>query len=172
MKTVDPNLEKKPFGGKVVVLAGDFRQTLPVLKKASRAQILDAALTRADCWGKFTIFRLSENMRVANAIGDRSERIGGRNRCGGGGGAAAFARAPGACLGRAACEYCLYYYFCAGIGASTTTTAAGSSSGGGMGEVKLKVSAHEEEGGASAEVRHRGRRVGLAEPGPVPSGPV
>ena len=73
MKTVDPNLEKKPFGGKVVVLAGDFRQTLPVLKKASRAQILDAALTRADCWGKFTLFRLSENMRVANAIGDRSE---------------------------------------------------------------------------------------------------
>ena len=32
---------KLPFGGKVVVLAGDFRQTLPILKLASRAQIVD-----------------------------------------------------------------------------------------------------------------------------------
>lgn len=75
MKTVDPNLEKKPFGlwrqGRRA--RGRLSADAACAEEASRAQILDAALTRADCWGKFTIFRLSENMRVANAIGDRSE---------------------------------------------------------------------------------------------------
>jgi hypothetical protein len=36
MKTVDPALEFLPFGGKVVVIGGDFRQVLPVVPKATR----------------------------------------------------------------------------------------------------------------------------------------
>ena len=31
-----------PFGGKTVVFGGDFRQVLPVVRKGSRAQIIDA----------------------------------------------------------------------------------------------------------------------------------
>ena len=31
MKTVDPILEEKSFGGKVVVFGGDFHQILPVV---------------------------------------------------------------------------------------------------------------------------------------------
>uniref|UniRef100_U9UXZ1 ATP-dependent DNA helicase n=1 Tax=Rhizophagus irregularis (strain DAOM 181602 / DAOM 197198 / MUCL 43194) TaxID=747089 RepID=U9UXZ1_RHIID len=30
MKALNPNLEGKPFGGKVVLFGGDFRQILPV----------------------------------------------------------------------------------------------------------------------------------------------
>ena len=64
MKTVDPKLERVPFGGKALILAGDFRQTLPVLKKGSRAQVLDASIKRSVLWKHFTTFRLTENMRI------------------------------------------------------------------------------------------------------------
>jgi ATP-dependent DNA helicase PIF1 len=33
-----------PFGGKTVVLEGDFRQVLPVVQKGSRVQIVGASL--------------------------------------------------------------------------------------------------------------------------------
>ena len=41
---------------------------MPVLKKASRAQILDAALTRSDRWADFEVFALTENMRVEKEV--------------------------------------------------------------------------------------------------------
>jgi ATP-dependent DNA helicase PIF1 len=36
MKNVHPKNNVLPFGGKVVVLGGDFRQILPVIPKGSR----------------------------------------------------------------------------------------------------------------------------------------
>ena len=36
----DPRDLEKPFGGKVVVLGGDFRQILPVVKKGRRENIV------------------------------------------------------------------------------------------------------------------------------------
>jgi ATP-dependent DNA helicase PIF1 len=42
--------EDLPFGGKIVVFDGDFRQTLPVVQKESRAQIIDASLHRSYIW--------------------------------------------------------------------------------------------------------------------------
>ena len=68
MKTVDPSLENVPFGGKVVVLGSDFRQTLPIVRRASRAQTVDATLHRSTLWTKFTVLALTDNMRVENAI--------------------------------------------------------------------------------------------------------
>jgi len=41
MKVVDEENSKKPFGGKVVVLEGDFRQIPPVVKKGSRYNIVN-----------------------------------------------------------------------------------------------------------------------------------
>ncbi len=35
----------EPFGGKVVVLGGDFRQTLPIVENGSAADILGNCLT-------------------------------------------------------------------------------------------------------------------------------
>ena len=53
-----------PFGGKITVLSGDFRQCLPVLPQANRAQVVDAALNRSPLWKFFTVMELTENMRV------------------------------------------------------------------------------------------------------------
>jgi hypothetical protein len=39
-----------PFGGKTIVFGGDFRQVLPVVRKGSRAQIVDTSLRRSELW--------------------------------------------------------------------------------------------------------------------------
>ena len=54
----------KPFGGKILVLAGDFRQCLPVIPNASRAEVVEAALNRSPLWSVFQVMQLQENMRV------------------------------------------------------------------------------------------------------------
>jgi hypothetical protein len=54
----------KPFGGKLIVLTGDFRQTLPIVPRGSRCQAVDAALNHSFLWKHFQIYRLCENMRV------------------------------------------------------------------------------------------------------------
>ena len=56
----------KPMGGKVVVLGGDFRQCLPVVRHGSRPDYVAASLSRARFWPQVQILKLHENMRVAN----------------------------------------------------------------------------------------------------------
>ena len=60
---------EEPFGGKVLVLCGDFRQTLPVIPGASRAGIIDKCLNQHPLWRHFTVMHLTKNMRV-NAKSD------------------------------------------------------------------------------------------------------
>ena len=57
------------FGGKVVVLSGDFRQTLPVVKGASRAGIVARCLNQHALWSYIEVVKLTQNMRVM-ASGD------------------------------------------------------------------------------------------------------
>ncbi|PIA65362.1 hypothetical protein AQUCO_00100675v1, partial [Aquilegia coerulea] len=45
MRSSTPSLEEKVFGGKSIVLGGDFRQTLPVVPKGSRETIVDASIS-------------------------------------------------------------------------------------------------------------------------------
>ena len=59
----------QPFGNKIVVLAGDFRQCLPVVKGASRSDTVSHCINKSHLWEKFKVFRLTENMRV-RACGD------------------------------------------------------------------------------------------------------
>ncbi|SGY56839.1 BQ5605_C006g04179 [Microbotryum silenes-dioicae] len=56
------------FGGITVLLAGDPRQCLPVVPKASPTQILDACIMNADFWGEVQILHLSTNMRLLAAV--------------------------------------------------------------------------------------------------------
>ena len=54
----------KPFGGKIIILAGDFRQCLPVVPKASRPEIVKHCINQSPLWGNFKHLKLSTNMRV------------------------------------------------------------------------------------------------------------
>ena len=55
-----------PFGGKVIVMAGDFRQCLPVVPGASRAQITKICINHSHLWQHFQVLSLTVNMRVRN----------------------------------------------------------------------------------------------------------
>ena len=54
-----------PFGGKIVVMGGDFRQTLPVVRNAHIAQIIEISLKCSPLWSLFSKFALTVNMRAA-----------------------------------------------------------------------------------------------------------
>uniref|UniRef100_A0A0A9DUN1 ATP-dependent DNA helicase n=1 Tax=Arundo donax TaxID=35708 RepID=A0A0A9DUN1_ARUDO len=53
-----------PFGGKTVVFGGDFRQVLPVVRKGSRSQIIEASLRRSFLWDCLHHLKLVRNMRA------------------------------------------------------------------------------------------------------------
>ena len=44
---------EEPFGGKVVVFGGDFRQTLPVVRKGQKDDYISASLVTSNLWEKF-----------------------------------------------------------------------------------------------------------------------
>ena len=58
------NSYKKPFGGMTVVLGGDFRQILPVVKNGRREHIINASIKRSYLWQHFEVFHLTKNMRL------------------------------------------------------------------------------------------------------------
>ena len=53
-----------PFGGALVLLTGDFCQTLPVLKHGGRAQTVGASIQKSPLWSHFRVLRLATNMRI------------------------------------------------------------------------------------------------------------
>ena len=55
----------KLFGGLYVLLAGDWRQILPVVRHGSREQIVSATLKNSYIWSAVKTFTLTKNMRVA-----------------------------------------------------------------------------------------------------------
>ena len=63
--------DERLFGGKTIVLSGDFRQCLPVVPGASRAGTVDTCVNRSVLWRYFMELKLTENMRV-RASGDIS----------------------------------------------------------------------------------------------------
>ncbi|XP_003739875.1 uncharacterized protein LOC100902110 [Galendromus occidentalis] len=54
----------EPFGGKIMVLGGDFRQVLPVVEKGSRGEIVHSCLKYSDLWKHFHQPRLTQNLRL------------------------------------------------------------------------------------------------------------
>ena len=61
--------QNKPFGGKTLLLAGDFRQCLPVVKGANKAQTISHCINKSPLWQHFDVLHLNVNMRV-RASGD------------------------------------------------------------------------------------------------------
>ena len=65
------------FGGKVVVMLGDFRQVLPVVKRGTEDQIISAALKSSTViWPYVERRALHKNMRVATAAADDVDELG------------------------------------------------------------------------------------------------
>ena len=50
-----------PFGGKVMVLGGDFRQIPPVIKHGSRAEVVSGCLNRSFLWRHVKVMKLTIN---------------------------------------------------------------------------------------------------------------
>ncbi|XP_078442339.1 uncharacterized protein LOC144712038 [Wolffia australiana] len=65
MKTIDATLENVPFGCKVVMMGGDFRQMLPIIQKGLRSMIISSSLNRSDVWCHCSIFCLRTNVRIS-----------------------------------------------------------------------------------------------------------
>lgn len=59
------NQSNIPFGGKVIVIGGDFRQTLPVIPKGTRADIIENCIKSSILWPIFQQISLSKNTRSA-----------------------------------------------------------------------------------------------------------
>ncbi|XP_058789100.1 uncharacterized protein LOC131663051 [Phymastichus coffea] len=53
-----------PFGGKIMVLDGDFKQLLPIKVRGTRNETLNLSIKYSSTWPYFKIFKLTTNMRV------------------------------------------------------------------------------------------------------------
>ncbi|XP_074314298.1 uncharacterized protein LOC141649509 [Silene latifolia] len=73
MRVLDVGNAELPFGWKVVVFGGDFRQTLPVVSKGSRADVVAASLCSSYLWSFCKVLRLTKNMRLQ--VGSSSDNV-------------------------------------------------------------------------------------------------
>jgi hypothetical protein len=69
IETLDRSLQdimgcELPFGGKVMVFGGDFRQVLTIVPRGTRAQIMDVTLLRSYIWKDVWKICLTRNMRA------------------------------------------------------------------------------------------------------------
>lgn len=55
-----------PFGGKTILLSGDFRQCLPIINKGDRSRIVSNTIKCSKHWPLFKIETLSHNMRAVS----------------------------------------------------------------------------------------------------------
>nr|VDD42957.1 unnamed protein product [Brassica oleracea] len=60
----NPEAGTQPFGGKTVLLGGDFRQILPVIPHGKRPGTVLASISKSYLWKMARVFTLSINMRL------------------------------------------------------------------------------------------------------------
>ncbi|CAD6985711.1 unnamed protein product [Tilletia controversa] len=60
----DIRQDQSPFGGIIMLFSGDWRQTLPIIRGASDADVLAACLHKSAFWASIKILRLTVNQRV------------------------------------------------------------------------------------------------------------
>ncbi|CAL5413369.1 unnamed protein product [Camellia sinensis] len=85
----DINESELLFGGKVVVLGGDFRQIPPIIPKGTKYDSIDASLVNSELWKSVEKIKLTENMRARHdpcfsnyllRIGNGSESVNDQNK--------------------------------------------------------------------------------------------
>ncbi|KAL0437715.1 UNVERIFIED_CONTAM: hypothetical protein Sradi_0479400 [Sesamum radiatum] len=61
----NPDAKRKVFGGKTIVLGGDFRQILPAVVRGGREDIVASSVNRSkDIWQDCKVLELTTNMRL------------------------------------------------------------------------------------------------------------
>ncbi|XP_019163585.1 PREDICTED: uncharacterized protein LOC109159928 [Ipomoea nil] len=73
LRFANPSSCNLPFGGKTVVLGGDFRQILPVIPKGTRQDIVGSSINSSYLWSHCKVLRLTQNLRLQN-VGSTGER--------------------------------------------------------------------------------------------------
>ncbi|GJU45743.1 DNA helicase [Tanacetum coccineum] len=68
------NAPETLFGGKTIILGGDFRQTLPVKKGAAKQELIHASIAESYLWLHFRICTLKQNMRLLRSAISNDER--------------------------------------------------------------------------------------------------
>jgi len=67
------------FGGKILILSGDFRQTCPIIRKGTKAQVINASIRSLPFWNDLKIYHLTvphhnaqdpQVLQWVDAIGD------------------------------------------------------------------------------------------------------
>jgi ATP-dependent DNA helicase PIF1 len=53
-----------PFGGKIIILTGDLRQTLPIIPRATKNELISNSIVNSPLWYLFDVMHLVVNMRV------------------------------------------------------------------------------------------------------------
>jgi len=53
-----------PYGGKIFMFGGDFRQVLPVVRHGTRTDIVEMCVKRSPLWAHIQVRRLTTNMRA------------------------------------------------------------------------------------------------------------
>ncbi|GBO17364.1 hypothetical protein AVEN_6877-1 [Araneus ventricosus] len=55
----------KPFGGKVIIIGEDFRQTFPDVPRGTRRDVIENSIKSSPLWSKYTHLSLTTNIRCA-----------------------------------------------------------------------------------------------------------
>lgn len=74
MGAINPLYEKIPFGNKIIIFGGDFRQILPVVKRGCRDDIVNASFNRSEIWANVKILKLTINMRIQRLAGNDQKK--------------------------------------------------------------------------------------------------
>ena len=60
----------QPYGGKVMLHSGDWKQILPVVQNGGRSETVQASFKASHLWEAVQLLHLEENMRIKNAGDD------------------------------------------------------------------------------------------------------
>lgn len=67
----DLRINRNRYGGAMILLAGDFHQTLPVIPRSTPADELNACLKTSVLWKHFKTLKLSMNNEHACRVAER-----------------------------------------------------------------------------------------------------
>ncbi|KAL5138523.1 ATP-dependent DNA helicase PIF4 [Glycine soja] len=62
------NSDSVPFGGKVVVFGGDFKQIFPIITRGSRSDIVNATINASYLWDYCTVLKLTKKMHLQSNL--------------------------------------------------------------------------------------------------------